>query len=145
MSDPAERHPDSRPDAAAPLLAIIDGLAAESRPGFEQRATLDNSLERDLGLDSLARVELISRIEDGFGIQLPEDTLSPSETPRDLLNALRSAGAAAHATGEARAVQAPLARVEGLPSAAMTLVEALEWHVPAHPDRVHVPLFRTPG
>src|SRR5450759_3113926 len=95
MSDSAERHPDSRPDAAATLLAIIDGLAAESRPGFERRATLDSSLERDLGLDSLARVELISRIEDGFGVQLPEDTLSRAETPRDLFNALRSAGAAA--------------------------------------------------
>jgi len=75
------------------LLAIIEGLAAESRPGFELRATLDSSLERDLGLDSLARVELISRIEDGFGVQLPEAALSRSETPRDLLNALRSAGA----------------------------------------------------
>ena len=144
MSDSAERHPDSRPDAAATLLAIIDGLAAESRPGFELRATLDSSLERDLGLDSLARVELISRIEDGFGVRLPEDTLSRAETPRDLLNALRSAGAAAHATGEAHAVQAPLARVEGLPSAAMTLVEALEWHVEAHPDRLHVLFYRTP-
>ena len=144
MSDTAERRPDPRPDAAATLLAIIDGLAAESRPGFELRATLDNSLERDLGLDSLARVELISRIEDGFAVRLPEDTLSRSETPRDLLNALRSAGAAAHAGGEAHAVQAPLARVEGLPSAAMTLVEALEWHVQAHPDRLHVLFYRTP-
>src|SRR5450759_2413588 len=144
MSESAQRHPDPRPDAAATLLAIIDGLAAESRPGFELRATLDSSLERDLGLDSLARVELISRIEDGFGVQLPADTLSRAETPRDLLNALRSAGAAAHATGEAHAVQAPLARVEGLPSAAMTLVEALEWHVEAHPDRLHVLFYRTP-
>jgi acyl carrier protein len=130
--------PDSRPDAAATLLAIIDGLAAESRPGFELRATLDGSLERDLGLDSLARVELISRIEDGFGVRLPEDTLSRAETPRDLLNALRAAGAAVPATGEAHAVQTPLARVEGLPSAATTLVEALDWHARAHPDRVHI-------
>ena len=144
MPESAQPHPDPRPDAAVTLLAIIDGLAAESRPGFALRATLDSSLERDLGLDSLARVELISRIEDGFGVLLPEDTLSRSETPRDLLNALRSAGAAAHGTGEAHAVQAPLARVEGTPSAAMTLVEALQWHVDAHPDRLHVLFYRTP-
>ena len=144
MSESAERHPDPRSDAAATLLAIIDGLAAESRPGFELRATLDSSLERDLGLDSLARVELISRIEDGFSVLLPEDTLSRAETARDLLNALRAAGAAAHVTGEAHAVQAPPGRVEGLPSAAMTLVEALEWHVEAHPDRQHVLFYRTP-
>ena len=144
MSDSAARRPDSHPDAGAALLAIIDGLAAESRPGFESRATLDASLERDLGLDSLARVELISRIEDGFGVRLPEDTLSRAETPRDLLDALRSAGAAAPATGEVHAVKAPLARVEGLPATASTLVEALEWHVEAHPDRLHVLFYRTP-
>src|SRR3990167_6945565 len=100
MPESAQPHPDPRPDAAVTLLAVIDGLAAESRPGFELRATLDSSLERDLGLDSLARVELISRIEDGFSVLLPEDTLSRAETARDLLKALRAAGAAAHVTGE---------------------------------------------
>ena len=144
MPESAQPDPDPRPDAAVTLLAVIDGLAAESRPGFELRATLDSSLERDLGLDSLARVELISRIEDGFSVRLPEDTLSRAETARDLLNALRSAGGVARATGEAHAVQAPLTRVEGFPASALTLVDALEWHVEAHPDRLHVLFYRTP-
>src|SRR3990172_9958223 len=144
MPEPSAQRPVATADTAARLLAVIDGLAAESRPGFELRATLDSSLERDLGLDSLARVELISRIEDGFSVRLPEDTLSRAETARDLLNALRSAGGVARAAGEAHAVQAPLTRVEGFPASALTLVEALEWHVEAHPDRLHVLFYRTP-
>jgi 1-acyl-sn-glycerol-3-phosphate acyltransferase len=144
MTEFAHQRPEPPSGPAAALLAIIDGLAAESRPGFDLRATLDSSLERDLGLDSLARVELITRIEDGFSVQLHEDTLSRAETARDLLDALRAAGAAPHFTGKAHAVQAPLVRVEGLPTAASTLVEALEWHVDAHPDRLHVLFYRTP-
>ena len=73
MSETAQPNPDARPEAAASLLAIVDGLVAESRPGFELRATLDSSLERDLGLDSLARVELVTRIEDGFRVALPQE------------------------------------------------------------------------
>ena len=80
MTEFAHQRPEPRSGPAAALLAIIDGLAAESRPGFDLRATLDSSLERDLGLDSLARVELITRIEDGFCVQLHEDTLSRAET-----------------------------------------------------------------
>jgi acyl carrier protein len=144
MSESAPPRPEPALDPTAALLAIVDGLVAESRPGFESRAALDSSLERDLGLDSLARVELIARIEDGFRVELPGETLSRAESVRDLLNALRAASGASHAVTPAHAIQAPLARVEGFPSAVSTLVEALEWHVQAHPDRTHVMFYRTP-
>ena len=144
MSESAVRHAHAPSDAATALLSIIDGLAAESRPGFETRAALEDSLERDLGLDSLARVELIARIEDRFSVRLPEGTLSGAETAQDLLGALRAAGAAQRIGGDAHAVRAPLDRVQGTPRAAQTLVEALEWHVQAHPDRLHVHFYRTP-
>ena len=143
MAESAPSPPDPHSDAQGALLAIVEGLIAESRPGFDVRAKLDSSLERDLGLDSLARVELITRIEDGFRAELPEDTLSRAESVRDLLDALHAAGAV-HAAAHAHAIQAPLARVEGFPSAAATLVDALEWHVQAHADRTHVLFYRTP-
>jgi acyl carrier protein len=44
---------------------------------------LDSSLERDLGLDSLARVELVLRLEREFGASLAEQALAAAETPRD--------------------------------------------------------------
>jgi len=46
------------------LLAEIDRLLAENQPGSARHAELDSTLERDLGLDSLGRVELLLRIED---------------------------------------------------------------------------------
>ena len=41
------------------LLAVVAQVAREARPNVTAHVTLDSSLERDLGLDSLARVELV--------------------------------------------------------------------------------------
>ena len=51
--------------------------------------TLDSVLDRDLGLDSLARMELLLRTEREFGVDLPDDTLQRAETVGDLLSAAR--------------------------------------------------------
>ncbi|HSN21812.1 MAG TPA: acyl carrier protein, partial [Usitatibacter sp.] len=63
----------SEPPAAA-LLGIVAGLLRETQPagGAPPVPTLDSSLERDLGIDSLARVELLLRIERAFDVRLPE-------------------------------------------------------------------------
>src|SRR5204862_3165199 len=78
------------------LLAVVAAVAREARPHVEAYVALDSSLERDLGLDSLARVELVLRLEREFGASLPEQALASSETPRDLLRfLLASAGQSA--------------------------------------------------
>ena len=70
---------------------------SEARPHVEAYVALDSSLERDLGLDSLARVELVLRLEREFATSLPEQALASSETPRDLLRfLLASSGQAPH-------------------------------------------------
>jgi acyl carrier protein len=123
------------------LLAVVAQVAREARPNIEAHATLDSSLERDLGLDSLARVELVLRIEREFGASLPEQALASSETPRDLLRfLLASAGQAP--TSADRSV-ASLVQSEGVrpPAQAKTLIEALEYHVERQPDRITVQLF----
>ncbi|MGZ5035046.1 MAG: acyl carrier protein, partial [Usitatibacter sp.] len=113
---------------AAALLEIIAGLLRESQPagGAIAAPALDSSLERDLGIDSLARAELLLRVERAFDVRLPEHLLGSAETPRDLLRAVlagtrRGAEALAAtpiAQPESGAVQAPDTR--------MTLVEAPE-------------------
>ena len=75
-------------DRAATVLALIDQIAAELRPSASPRAHLDSRLDKDLGLDSLARVELLARVERSFGCRLDEALLGSAETPRDLLAAL---------------------------------------------------------
>ena len=73
------------------VLGVVAAVAREARPHVEAYVTLDSSLERELGLDSLARVELVLRLEREFAASLPEQALASSETPRDLLRFLLAA------------------------------------------------------
>jgi acyl carrier protein len=55
-------------------------------------------LERDLGLGSLERVELLLRLNSALGIQLPEQALAEAETVGELVSVVEaSMGAAATA------------------------------------------------
>ena len=120
------------------LLAVVSEVAREARPHFDAYVSLDSSLERDLGLDSLARVEVVLRLEREFGASLPEQALASSETPRDLLRFLLAAAGAAPQAAD-RTV-ASLAQSEGVrpPEQARTLTEALEYHVERQPERLCV-------
>src|SRR5437763_16638905 len=123
------------------LLGVVAEVGREARPNVEAHVTLDSSLERELGLDSLARVELVLRIEREFAASLPEQALASSETPRDLLRfVLASAGQAP--TSADRSV-ASLVQSAGVrpPEQASTLTEALEYHVERQPDRITVQFF----
>ena len=135
--------PDATADA---LLAIVHQLAAELHPARAVTPpTLDSALERDLGFDSLGRVELMLRLDRAFGVSLPENALVTSETPRDLLRAVLAARAAVpSAPLPEPKFSAPLATAE-IPEHAATLIEVLEWHVQAHPDRVHIVLATDGG
>lgn len=121
------------------LLKLIGQLVAELHPSPPIAAHLDSALDRDLGLDSLSRVELLARIERSFAVRLPDDTLDTIETPRDLMRVLE------RARHEGPAVAAPRvgqetgsSAAEGAPDLAQDLVEALQWHVERHPERTHV-------
>ena len=124
--------------AAARLLDCVRGLVGELQPGRVAAAVaLDSVLDRDLGIDSLSRVELFGRIEREFDIVLPEAVLATAETPRDLLRAVLGAESAV------AAASAPVAAPTGgerlaLPHDARTLTQVLDHHAAAHPDRPHV-------
>jgi acyl carrier protein len=123
------------------VLAVVAAVAREARPSFDAYVSLDSALERDLGLDSLARVELVLRLEREFGASLPEQALASSETPRDLLRfVLASAG---HAPQAADRSLASLVQSGGVrpPAEARTLTEALEYHAERQPDRLTVHLY----
>ena len=65
-------------DAAVRLLRLTEQFAAESHPQREITVTLDSSFERDLGFDSLGRVELLLRAERAFAVSLPANRYEPS-------------------------------------------------------------------
>ncbi len=122
----------------AAVLEVAQELAQELQPQRKswQSLSLDSSLERDLGLDSLARVELLARLERSFGVSLPEGVLSSAETPRDLLQALLETHPAGPESG--LEIVEPLGAAEAAPDRTRTLVEVLEWHAQRHPERRHV-------
>jgi len=124
-------------DRTAALIALLRELVAQTRPGETVEVSLDSRLDRDLGIDSLARVEVGLRIERAFGVRVPDDALAGAETTRDLLAALdgrEAARAAQHAPPRGRGLE----EVAGTPDAARTLLDVLDWHVARHPDRLHV-------
>ena len=138
--------PDVVPQADASadaLLEVVQTLTLELHPQRQSLAStsLDSSLERELGFDSLGRVELLQRVERTFGVQLPDQMLATAETPRDLLRALTTAGAHSRVV-QAKTIHAtPLSEADAAPTRAGTLVDVLAWQVQAHPGRPHLYLY----
>lgn len=136
----------AREDASARLLRVTSLLVQETHPGRQASVTLESQLERDLGLDSLARVELLLRIGREFGAPLPDDALGEAETLRDLLRFLAPVPgeeASGHAvpTPAPQPIALPHGAVIPVPDSAATLNEVLEWHAERSPERTHVLLY----
>ena len=205
------------------LVAAMREVVAELHPHLGARAgiTLDSSLDRDLGLDSLSRMELLSRLERRFGVTIPEAVMANAETARELLPALRAGerrrrspaatgadgvvhgpetaggGEAVRDLGTALGVEAIRGRgpahvgseaaggsgpapsstmgpaavgrdageqsgtvrlstagskavetsdaADAIPTAASTLLEAVDFHASRHGDRIHVELYGSAG
>jgi 1-acyl-sn-glycerol-3-phosphate acyltransferase len=80
------------------LLTVIRSMVGEVHPHWKNlHFTPDTHLERELGLDSMARMELRTRIETEFGVQLQETAAIAAATPNDLLRAIQPATATAGA------------------------------------------------
>jgi fatty-acyl-CoA synthase len=125
------------------LLEIVDAFAAEMSPAGRKprEVTLNSQFERDLGLDSLARAELLTRIEETLGVHFPLASYGQATTPGDLLRALEG-----EAFGRTeRGIGAIELRVQTSaldpPIDAQTLVEALQWHVSRRPEHTHIVLL----
>ncbi|MGH6816435.1 MAG: acyl carrier protein, partial [Hyphomicrobiaceae bacterium] len=76
--------------ATEQLLHIVRELAIELHPETANTlaVTLDSELDRDLGLDSLGRAELMLRLDRAFHVQLPEALFAEAKTAGDLLTAV---------------------------------------------------------
>jgi acyl carrier protein len=76
------------------LIDVARSAVADLRGGnlYGLRLSLDSTLQSDLGLDSLERVELLHRIEEAFKVRLPDETFAPAATLRDPLATIERAG-----------------------------------------------------
>lgn len=125
------------------FLNLIRQLVLELHPGYKDtiQITLDSLLDKDLGFDSLSRVELLLRIRRTYDVSLPDQVLSRAETPRDLFQAILSAQTQQQNTSWQEIQKPELTEVENMPHGVNTLVEMLEWHQQKHPQRIHVYLY----
>jgi 1-acyl-sn-glycerol-3-phosphate acyltransferase len=136
--DEAETGPPSDAGREARLVAVIRDLVHELHPQRAKSIDVSPSsrLERDLGIDSLGRTELILRIERAFDVRLKGMVIGQAETVGDLLSALGQAHPALQAPVEAPAI-APLPAASAA-TGARTLIDALELHAAQHPGRLHL-------
>ena len=134
------------PDRAQ-LLTLIQSLALELRPDRgEVRVSFSSNFDRDLGFDSLARTELLLRVEKTFSVTLPDSLISEAETPADLWRSIAAAiPHQARIEIDHHEVQPALGPVDAAPVAAETLTDALDWHVATHPERTHIWLSNSQG
>ena len=148
MSDRAqEASAEPQPPDAQALVAAMREIVAELHPHLGARAdvTLDSSLDRDLGLDSLSRMELLSRLERTFGITIPEAVMANAETARELLPALLAGGRRRRMPAAVRDHETRSEAADAIPTGAGTLLEAVDFHARRHGGRVHVELYGSEG
>lgn len=133
-------HSSSVNDSPAALLQAISSLLPEIQPRQSSGVELglDTRFDRDLGLDSLARMELMSRLERQFTVTLPEQVFAEAETPRDLLRVFGSAIGRGPSAPPPVVPTITVGEARPAPGSAATLVEALRWHVESHPERPHI-------
>ena len=133
------------------LLDVVRGLVAElGHQSALGAVSLSAHIDRDLGLGSLERVELLLRLEKAFSMRLDERVLSEAETVQDLISALGVAEGASTVAGQ-RAGAGPYVPgissrgiAEGLP-AAETFQEVLRQHGRTEPSRTHLIFYEDDG
>ena len=128
--------------------AVVRALVVELTP---ERAHLDihldSDLDRELGFDSLSRVELLLRLERDLQVQLPEQAYASAETPRDLVRAAkayaRGAGDAHQRTPLSTPEPERLIRADHPPASVTTLQGVLAWQAEHNGGRTHVLLYES--
>ncbi|WP_245713836.1 AMP-binding protein [Nocardia vaccinii] len=131
-------------EAADVVVALVRDLVAEFHPQSSRvTVTLDSRFD-DLGIGSLELAELLRRVQHTCGVTLGAHVLTSAETPHDLLRAIDCSSASAGQ--QPRPIAPPATAPDAAPAAgAATLIEALDWHVHATPDRAHIRILDERG
>ncbi|MCP4078372.1 MAG: AMP-binding protein [Gammaproteobacteria bacterium] len=133
------------------LLQLVQSLVKEVRPNLPASliVTLDNTFDKDLGLDSLARVELIARVETRYNLALPESSFAEAETTRDLMHAILKAKSSLNISSISHQINdfqpTELGHAVSIPTQAKTLIDVLDWHVEHHANRKHIQFLQQQG
>jgi fatty-acyl-CoA synthase len=128
-------------------LDVVRGLLEElGSHGAVSELSEKSHLERDLGLGSLERVELLTRLENAFDVRLPDTLAAEANTPEDLIHAILTApGAPEGEVEELSAVRAAAVteqrrreETEQIAEKAETLVELIRLRGVHDASRTHL-------
>jgi fatty-acyl-CoA synthase len=128
---------DRKPALEAQALASVRQLLVElgSARGMEELVARGTKahLERELGLGSLERVELMLRLGDACGVRLPDRVVAEADTVQDLVDAILrvEAGDDGNGAGARDAVTAPNSSAS---FSAVTSSSAVAASPAIHPD-----------
>jgi len=103
---------------------------------------LQASIERDLGIGSVERLELLLRLEKGFRVRLTDRAITEAQTPLDLVNALLHhdfGSVEGFSTGRSQPFDEP-ASASFDPASISTLNEVLREYARLEPERPQVHL-----
>jgi fatty-acyl-CoA synthase len=135
------------PDLRERVLELVRGLLEElGSHGAVEGLSPTSNLDRDLGLGSLERVELLTRIEAAFDVRLPDSLAAEANTPEELIQAiLKVPGTTASEAGEMSGLRAAVATqrmqegsAESVAQKAETLVEVIRYRGVHDADRTHL-------
>src|SRR5271167_2602714 len=127
---------DRKPAVAAQALASVRQLLVElgSSRGLEELVARGAAahLERELGLGSLERVELMLRLGDACGVRLPDRVVAEADTVQDLVDAILRA--ATGDDGNGAGARGATALVASAPASTLTSTAAASAAPTIHPD-----------
>jgi 1-acyl-sn-glycerol-3-phosphate acyltransferase len=107
------------------VLDVLRELLVElGSHGALAELSIHSNLDRDLGLGSLERVELLTRLEGAFGMRLPDTLAAEANTPEELTAAIVMAPGAPVVEEEGLSgLRASVVTQELAPNAAASIVE----------------------
>jgi fatty-acyl-CoA synthase len=129
------------------VLEVVRGLLEElGSQGALPILHSNSQLDRDLGLGSLERVELLARLETAFELRLPDRVASEANTPEDLARAILTAPgimAEEEETGSALRASVTVQRLHSAATdagvfAAETLIDVLRYRATHDAGRNHL-------
>jgi 1-acyl-sn-glycerol-3-phosphate acyltransferase len=129
------------------VLEVLRTLLSElGSQGALPMLNLSSQLDRDLGLGSLERVELLTRLEAAFGMRLPDRVASEANTPEDLARAILATPGATEAEEEPESALRVAATTQKLHREAVgegvfsaeTLIEVLRYRAKHNAEQTHL-------
>ncbi len=129
------------------VLEVLRGLLEElGSQGAIPQLSITSNLDRDLGLGSLERVELLTRLESAFDLRLPDTLSAEASTPEELIQAILTApGTTVSEEEETSALRASAAvqvlqreAEDSIVEKAETLVDVIRYRGIQDADRAHL-------